>query len=607
MSTVHTAGPVDDDLADARSALRVRLNEVINGFAGRDDLLLTMIWDTPEVTTPAWFDPARALVTIQGSIALADAHPDDVDPTTPQGREAHPVLVGLCAHEGGHAHSTRWTEAVTEKTPAAVTRTASLLEEPRVEARQLHRRPHDREFLRAASVHLHLARRPVDASALEERWRAAQAAVLLLGRADAGVLAENDVAPVVPLLRDALGAGLLEQLRALWREAIGLDDGDGTGLLDVARRWLAALDIPADTDPESGGTRLPSHGCSGRSAEPGSESADEPVEDGDPLTSAVASTVRQVSASAELMIREAPDDMAADTASEEKARALAAARLRERHDRALADARAREVFTARTPGHGYGRARSSPVAGVRAATLQERAAAHRLTEVLRRAKFRERSTVTVASAVPPGRLDGRAAMFGAAQRALGQPVTAAPFQQRVRRHAEQPPLKVGIAVDVSGSMRWAAPVLSSVAWVVGRAVDQVGGLGATVTFGEAVTGIVAVGRVPAEVTEFVAHDGSEAFVEAVQALDGALRLSENDGARLLVVVSDGHLVGPGQLTEGARQIERLVNRGVRVLHLDVAEGGTAPLPGAVLVRLRAPDGVLAVISDAVRDTLSTVE
>ncbi|MDG6108828.1 hypothetical protein Daura_06065 [Dactylosporangium aurantiacum] len=193
--------------------------------------------------------------------------------------------------------------------------------------------------------------------------------------------------------------------------------------------------------------------------------------------------------------------------------------------------------------------------------------------VLRRARFRERASTVVTSATPPGRLDGRAAMLGAAQR-------------------------------VSGSMGWAAPVLSSVAWVVGQAVRRVGGCGATVAFGEAVTSIVAPGADPANVTKFVAKDGSEAFVEAVQALDGALGLARGDGARLLVVVSDGHLVGPGQLDEGARLVARLTGRGVRVLHLDVAERGTRPLAGATLVRLHTPDGVLAVISDAIRDALT---
>lgn len=77
----------------------------------------------------------------------------------------------------------------------------------------------------------------MDPSAFEDRWRAAQPALLLLGRVDAGVLTAEDVAAVLPLLRSSLGAPLLEQLRGLWVAAIGVAD-DGVALLDLAAQWV---------------------------------------------------------------------------------------------------------------------------------------------------------------------------------------------------------------------------------------------------------------------------------------------------------------------------------------------------------------------------------
>lgn len=182
---------------------------------------------------------------------------------------------------------------------------------------------------------------------------------------------------------------------------------------------------------------------------------------------------------------------------------------------------------------------------------------------------------------------------------MGLLVTAAPFRQRVHRHVEQPPLTAGIAVDVSGSMGWAADTLSSVAWVIAQAAHRVGGRSATVAFGAAVTPIIAPGRPPSRVTGLAAHDGWEAFVEATRALDGALALATDVGARVLVVVTDGHLVGPGQLPEGARLVRRLTGAGVRVVHLSLSGTRTRPLAGATLAELGGAGDALDVIVDVV--------
>lgn len=118
-------------------------------------------------------------------------------------------------------------------------------------------------------------------------------------------------------------------------------------------------------------------------------------------------------------------------------------------------------------------------------------------------------------------------------------------------------------------------------------------------FGEVVTPIVTPGRPPARVTRFSAHDGMEAFVEATQALDGALTLATGTGARLLIAVTDGHLVGAGQLSEGERLVRRLTAAGVRVVHLSLDGTRTRPLAGALLAELGAAEQALDVIASAV--------
>jgi hypothetical protein len=229
----------------------------------------------------------------------------------------------------------------------------------------------------------------------------------------------------------------------------------------------------------------------------------------------------------------------------------------------------------------------SPLGPSRQSTPTERILARQTGQALRRARFRERSKTITPAAAPPGRLVGRNAVLAAAQRSRSIPVTAKPFRRTVRRHTPQPPLRVGIAVDVSGSMGWATEIMASTAWVVAHAVAQVGGKSATVCFGDQVTAVTKPGLVPARVTSFLAEDGSEMFTDAVRALDGGLGLTTSTGARLVFVVSDGHFVASGEPSRARRTVERLSRHGVLVLWLDLqrrpGRSDTIIPPGAVAV------------------------
>ncbi|OEV09254.1 VWA domain-containing protein [Streptomyces nanshensis] len=558
---VRSAGDeVDDDLRDARAALGRRLSSIINELSGRDSVLLDMVWDAQR--EPAWFDPARVWVTINGAVALADsAHPDDVDPLTVSGRLRHPVIIGMCGHEAAHARSTRWSAWPRTAGRAAV-RAAVLLEEPRIEARHLQERPGDRVFLRAAARHIVLPE-PDDASAVGDRWRAATGAALVLGRVDAGVLTEAEVRPVYEAVEAALGADDLAALRALWREALDLRDGDQEALLSVARRWVDVVGAEEDED-------LPGVGCAagGPSAaedaaagSDGDGSGSEEAAGDDVFASVVASVAEAASTSAQIATGALPDPEQEQRAQEEAARRAARA-ADEEAARAAAQKASRRVFA---PAPTSVRARPhDPVVGRRAPTSDERAAARRLGRALREAQFREPVRTRVSSALPPGRLSGRDAMLGAAQRSLGLPVTARPFRSVRRQQVENPPVALGVAVDVSGSMRPYTGIIASTSWVFAHAAREVEGVAATCAFGSAVTPIVSPGVPPAQVTRFSANDGNHRFTEAARALDGALTLAGGAGARVLVIVSDGHWE-PAERGGGARVVKRLADSGVHVL------------------------------------------
>jgi VWA domain containing CoxE-like protein len=581
----------DDSLTEAREALARRLGSVINTLAERDDVLLDMVWDRDDTPAPAWFDPQLVQVTVNGSVALdKDTHPDDVDPLTASGRLRHPVILGMTCHEAGHARSTRWGAWEASAGHAAL-RAAELLEEPRIEARHLQERPDDLVFLRACAQHIVLP--PSNGPAHADRWRAASSAVLILGRVDAGVLNKPEAEPVRAAAEKILGAKDLAALRTLWRRALKLADGDQAGLLRVARRWVEVVGVDEHDD-------LPGAGCAAGDPGPAAAGGDADGTGGqeDSLGAAVAAVVKPVSVAAQIQTGALVDPEETRRNEEAAERAQQQRRAEEAAQRTAQDA-ARRVFA---PSPSSVRARPlSPVCGRRAPTAEERVAARRLGAALLAAQFREPARIRVASAVPPGRLSGRDAMLAVAQRSRNMPVTARPFRTKVRQRTEEPPVSVGVAVDVSGSMGQYTSILASASWIFAHGTHEVSGTAATVTFGSAVTPIVSPGQRPAQVTEFTANDCTHRFTEAVNALDGALSLSRPVGARVLAIVSDGHWE-PVELRGGARLVQRLARAGVRVLWFCL-DPRSKVLPGAHRVPVGDVSDIPSALSTALVATL----
>jgi uncharacterized protein with von Willebrand factor type A (vWA) domain len=192
-----------------------------------------------------------------------------------------------------------------------------------------------------------------------------------------------------------------------------------------------------------------------------------------------------------------------------------------------------------------------------------------LGRALDTAGVRDRTTTKTTSIVPPGRLRMRGAMAADAQRAAGVLPTAEPFTRTTRDRVPAPPLRLGIACDVSGSMgAYAAPVASA-AWILARAAThtRVPATTATVIFGRTVRPVTHPGAAPGDVTEFAARDSVEALGRAVSALDGALNLASPGAARLLVVVTDAEIVDGHHRAAAMKHLARLRAAGCAVLWL----------------------------------------
>jgi hypothetical protein len=167
----------------------------------------------------------------------------------------------------------------------------------------------------------------------------------------------------------------------------------------------------------------------------------------------------------------------------------------------------------------------------------------------------------------------RGALTRSAQKATGQRPTAEQWRHTVTAVTDEPKLRVGLLTDISGSMSDAAEPMGSTAFVVGNAVERIGGLFGSAVFGVGVYGVVAPHERIDVVPVVNPADGWENIQQGFYALDYVLDLLDGDGVKILVLATDGRLVHPEQLAFGQTMIQLCEKAGVTVLHLDFT--GTA--------------------------------
>ncbi|GAB3147097.1 hypothetical protein GCM10027290_29850 [Micromonospora sonneratiae] len=577
--------------ARAWLGMSAALSAHIPPIAGREDLLV-VIEPGAGGGAPACFIRERATIEIDGKYLGID--PRSVDPHDPDAREKYPVTWGLLVHEAAHSQHTRWEFG---SGPARVAEAAALLEESRIEAAQLRRRPGDRRWLRAAVTRILLD----DIPTTDDPWAAAASAGLVLGRVDAGVIDPDEAEQLRRTVARILRPALLNTLTSIWRDAHQVPDDDTDAMLALGRRWCDALGVDPDTPPPA-----PQPGQAGQDstgqAGTGQGSGGSPA-GGGALRNAATSVIGAV---------------AIHDAEAAQAAAAAAARAQQRAQQRKAEAdqqkrsqdAANAVFDtdASTGGGGGASTNGNPLVRkqpprprTRQPSDDERAAARQLARALREAAYREPTDTVTTSVTPPGRLVTRAALAADAQRAAGQIPTSEPWRRTERRRVPQPPIHVGIVADVSPSVKAFAGPIASATWITAQATAWAGGTSATVTFGQYVTAVTRPGQPPEKVRLFDKEGNTQGFPLAVDALDAALSLADpRGGARLLVVVSDGEFTAT-EITDGQKRLDRLIRAGCGLLWLGPPD--SRPLSGAHTTVLGNPADAGRIIARAAATAL----
>ncbi|GAB2694669.1 VWA domain-containing protein [Nocardia thraciensis] len=546
-----TATPAVPPAARGWEALSAALTEEAPPIADRDDVIVTIAPGAAH-GHPAVFFPHSAAIEIDGTRLGID--PATAQPDRASDRARYAAVWGAFTHECGHAQHSRWDPPPLAN--PAVVEAAMLLEESRIEAAHIRRRPDDRHWLRASATEIVIGDNGGASAAAQippTPYAAAQNAALLLGRVDGGILEPGECAPAAAAIETVLGAAKLTQLQAIWQKAQTVADNDGATMLELGQQWLDIVgpDPHADPDPHS------------------------------ILSAAIGATVTNIANA--VAAQQVPDDPA-DLAR-------AAARAAAQHT-ATTQRTARRVF-------GSGGPTTASARRTRPPRADERTAARVLARALNTASQRERAMVKTTSALPPGRLRMRGAMVREAQRAAGAIPTAEPFTRTTRRATPIPPLRVGIACDISGSMSsYAAPVASA-AWIIAQAAElaTMPAATATVTFGERVKAITYPGTAPARVTDFTCPAGDHNIDGAIDALDGALGLSRPENTRLLVIISDGKYHDDHR-DQGQQRIDRLRASGCAVLWLTPDSYRRDPLAGATVHVMTDPAATAAAIARA---------
>lgn len=535
---------------------------------------------------PAAFYPTLAKVEVDRTV-FAPHEPGEIRPATFGDEERYPAAWGAFCHEGAHAAYTAWTVATTPgQRMSAAYAAAEILEESRAERRHLTRRPGDVRYLRACATDLVM--QGMGANIPDNAWSAASAAALILARRDAGILEPAEVADLEDEVTKILGEDTLAALAEIWRAAHETADDDTDAMLEHGRTWCALVAAnPTAPEPR----------------------AEVPTAISGGIQAAIGKTAANIAATE--AVREAAEQAAQaelDRAAAEKIKAKKAKASRARR----AEDTARAVFAPNaatfTPGGANGGIAPTPVIGTRLPTAAEKAAAGRLARGLRQAAYRERVETVTASAAPPGRLNMRGALARDAQKAAGASPTALPWVHTARRATPTPPLRVGIAVDVSGSMSAAAGPIASAAWILAKAAAMTDpdSRTATIAYDQCLTAITRPGRAPQRVTRFAANGGGHALGDAIDALDAALQLSRPGAGRLLVIASDG-IYQPFETAAAAERISALSAAGCAVLHLHFPGGWwSSPIPGAPLLALTdpatAPDEIAKAATAAIAAT-----
>jgi hypothetical protein len=522
------------------------ITQLVNAWSDRTDLVALLGTEAGQ-GAPACFLPALAEVEVNTKVAFGEiTTPSMIDDLTKRKNQYEfAQAVGAIRHEAYHAKFSAWDIALAGKTLEQDEFEAlMLLEEGRIEAWGIKTHPDAKVFLRASAMGLIID----EAKEIFSEHSTIRSASSLVGlchaRIIAGSLDELEAFDLVDKVNEILGSDLVMKLKEIiYQFQDHATHTDISTCYPLAIEWARLVREKAEEAGE-------------QPTKEEQEAFDEMMKD---LLGEMKENI-SISNSNELSDQKQSEDM------KESATTKANTSKEQKKNEEIA----RKVFS-KSSGPGESATRSRLIEK-RNPNGQERSSAVKIAKALDRAKYRERGITEVGSIVPPGKLNMRKIIQAKALESRGVFTQPTAFSKRVRKHTDEPTLTVGVMVDISGSMSSAMNPMASTAWIMSEAVRRVQGRCAMVYYGSDVFPTLKAGQRLKEVNVYSAPDGTEKFDMAFRALDGALNLVNGEGARLLVVVSDGHYTYE-ELESAKRWVATCSKNGVAILWLPIGDNG----------------------------------
>ena len=532
-------------------AVGSQVGQLVNNWAERDDLVVYLGADLKSgQTSIALFDPRVAEIEIHAKNAFGIADPKWVgDLNNRDEQYEFPKATGAILHEALHARFTLWDlELASKELSEKENEALHLLEESRIEALGVLTFPDNRDFLRASAMEIVLGELDEKMLATMSGTRAfAKIGALVGARIDAGVLDKRDVKNVIDLAIDNLGQELWDSLRAIWRKAQNYTaHKNAEPLYALAREWELLVSEREKEKGEGegeGGEPTEGEGMGKALAEALAEALADSADD------------TAVNANDSLTKREQGEKWA----EESKARASDGKR------RQQGKVEQGKVF-AKSTGEQSTNGSGSTLVETRKPQSAERVASVKVAQLLEKAKYRERDVTTVRSVLPAGRLRTRALVQSKALESKGVFTPVEAWEHKTRKHTDEPTLTIGVMVDISGSMGSAMNPMATTAWVLANAGRRVQARTAMVYYGSGAFPTLRLGEKLDEVRVWSAPDGTEKFDQAFRALDSHLTLLDSQGAKMLVVVSDGQYT-TDESKRAKAWVQECEKKGVAVLWL----------------------------------------
>ena len=522
------------------------ITQLVNLWSDRTDLVALLGTEAGQ-GAPACFLPALAEVEVNTKVAFGEiTTPSMIDDLTKRKNQYEfAKAVGAIRHEAYHAKFSAWDIPLAGKTLKQDEFEAlMLLEEGRIEAWGIKTHPDAKVFLRASAMGL-IIDEAKEVFSEQSTIRSASSLVgLCHARIIAGSLDELQAFDLLDKVNGILGSDLVMKLKEIiYQFQDHAIHTDISACYPLAIEWARLVREKAEEAGE----------------QPTKEQQEAFAEMMSEMLGEMSESI-SISNANELQDQKQSEDM------KESATAKANTSKEQKKNEEIA----RKIFS-KSSGPGESATRSRLIEK-RNPNGQERSSAVKIAKALDRAKYRERGITEVGSIRPPGKLNIKKVIQAKALESRGVFTQPTAFTKKVRKHTDEPTLSVGVMVDISGSMSSAMNPMASTAWIMSEAVRRVQGRCAMVYYGSDVFPTLKAGQRLKAVNVYSAPDGTEKFDMAFRALDGALNLVNGEGARLLVVVSDGHYTNE-EMESAKRWVATCSKNGVAVLWLPIGDNG----------------------------------